>query len=230
MYAHILTILWSKSSRFTNILIGIQIYQRMKVKVLVVQSCPTLCDPMDCSPPGSSVGGILQARILQWVAMPFSRVSSLPRDGTWVSWIVGRFFIIWATREAYKYIKVIYKLIVNVVLHIKINFCCNTLLNTMFQFSLVAQSCPTLCDPMNRSTPGLPVHHQLPEFTQLMSIESVMPSSHRILCRPLLLLPPNPSQHQGLFRSINSSHDVAKVLEFQLQHQSFQWTPRTDIL
>ena len=57
----------------------------MKVKVLVVQSCPTLCDPMDCSTPGSSVRGILQARILQWVANPSSRVSSLPTDGTWVS-------------------------------------------------------------------------------------------------------------------------------------------------
>ena len=60
------------------------------------------------------------------------------------------------------------------------------------QFSSVAQSCPTLCDPMNRSTPGLPVHHQLPEFTQTTSIESVMPSSHLILCRPLFLLPPIP--------------------------------------
>ena len=57
------------------------------------------------------------------------------------------------------------------------------------QFSSVAQSCPTLCDPMNRSTPGLPVHHQLPSLPKLMSIESVMPSSHLILCRPLLLLP-----------------------------------------
>ena len=61
------------------------------------------------------------------------------------------------------------------------------------QFSSVAQSCPTFYDPMNRSTPGLPVHHQLPEFTsRLMSIESVMPSSRLILCRPLLLLPPIP--------------------------------------
>ena len=60
------------------------------------------------------------------------------------------------------------------------------------QFSSVAQSCPTLCDPMNRSTPGLPVHHHLPEFTQTQSIESMMPSSHLILCRPLLLLPPIP--------------------------------------
>ena len=60
------------------------------------------------------------------------------------------------------------------------------------QFSSVAQSCLTLCDPMNCSTPGLPVHHQLPEFTQTQSIESVMPSSHLILGRPLLLLPPIP--------------------------------------
>ena len=60
------------------------------------------------------------------------------------------------------------------------------------QFSSVAQSCPTLCDPMKRSTPGLPIHHQLLESTQLTSIESVMPSSKLILCRPLLLLPPIP--------------------------------------
>jgi len=58
--------------------------------------------------------------------------------------------------------------------------------------SSVTQSCPTLCNPVNRSTPGLPVHHQLPEFTQTTCIELVMPSSHLILCRPLLLLPPIP--------------------------------------
>ena len=63
---------------------------------------------------------------------------------------------------------------------------------TPIQFSSVAQSCPTLCDPMNRSMPGLPVHYHLPEFTHTTSIESVMPSSHLILCRPLLLLPPIP--------------------------------------
>ena len=57
------------------------------------------------------------------------------------------------------------------------------------QFSSVAQSCPTLCNPMNCSMPGLPVHHQLPEFTQPMSIESVMPSNHLILCHPLFFLP-----------------------------------------
>ena len=60
------------------------------------------------------------------------------------------------------------------------------------QFGPVAQACPSLCDPMNCSTPGLPVHHQLSEFTQVMSIELVMPPSHLILCCPLLLLPPIP--------------------------------------
>ena len=66
----------------------------------VAQSCPTLCDPMDCSPPGSSIHGILQTRILEEVAIPvFSRVSSQPRDQTWVSSIAGRCFILWATRE-----------------------------------------------------------------------------------------------------------------------------------
>ena len=60
------------------------------------------------------------------------------------------------------------------------------------QIRSVAQLCPILCDPMNRSTPGLPVHYQLPEFTQIHVHQSVMPSSHLILCRPLRLLPPIP--------------------------------------
>ena len=67
---------------------------------------------------------------------------------------------------------------------------CSTLY--VIQFSSVAQSCPTLCDPMNHSTPGLPVHTNSRSLFKLMSIESVMPSSHLILCRPLLLLPPIP--------------------------------------
>ena len=69
-----------------------------EVKVLVTQSCPTLCDPMDCSPPGSSVRGILQARILDRVAMPSSRGSSPPRDWAQVACTAGRFFTIWATQ------------------------------------------------------------------------------------------------------------------------------------
>ena len=76
--------------------------KNMEVKVLVTQLCPTLCNPVDCSPPGSSVHGILQARILEWVAISFSRGSSPPRDQTRVSCIAGRFFTIWAVREAQK--------------------------------------------------------------------------------------------------------------------------------
>ena len=68
----------------------------------VAQSCPTLCDPMDCSLPGSSVRGILQARILEWVAISFSRRSSPPRDWSRVFCIVGRCFTVWATREVHK--------------------------------------------------------------------------------------------------------------------------------
>ena len=69
-------------------------------KLLVAHLCPTLCNPMDCSLPGSSVRGILQARILEWVAIFFFKESSQPIDWTWVSCIVGGFFTIWATREA----------------------------------------------------------------------------------------------------------------------------------
>ena len=76
-----------------------------KVKRLVSQSCLTLCNLMDCSSPDSSVHGILQARILKWVAIPFSRGSSWPRDQTHVSCTTGRFFIIWATREAHVFSK-----------------------------------------------------------------------------------------------------------------------------
>ena len=72
----------------------------MKVKMLVAHSCPTLCNPKDRSPPCSSVHGILQARVLECVAIPFSRGSSRPRDWTQVSCTAGRFFTVWATREA----------------------------------------------------------------------------------------------------------------------------------
>ena len=72
----------------------------LSVKVLVAQMCPTLHDPRDCSPPGFSVHGILQARILKWVDIQFSRGSSQPRDRTRVSYIEGRSLTIWATTEA----------------------------------------------------------------------------------------------------------------------------------
>ena len=84
------------------------------------------------------------------------------------------------------------------------------------QFSSVAQSCPTLCDLMNHSTPGLPVHCQLPEFTQIHVhwVGDAIQASHP-LSSPSPPAP-NPSQHQSLFQWVNSSHEVAKVLEFQL--------------
>ena len=82
--------------------------------------------------------------------------------------------------------------------------------------SSVAQSCLTLCNPMNRSTPGLPVHHHLPSSLRLTSIESVMPSSHLILGRPLLLLPLIPPSIRVFFQWVNSSHEEAIVLELQL--------------
>ena len=100
----------------------------------------------------------------------------------------------------------------------------------LLSFSSVAQLCPTLCDPMDCSMPGLPVHHQLLELAQA--------HVHRVgdaiqSCHPLSSPSPpaiNLSQHQGLFKWVSSSHQVAKVLEFQLQHQSFQWIFRTDFL
>ena len=77
-----------------------------KYYMLVTQACQTLCNPMNCSLPGSSVHGILQARILEWVVIPFFRGSSWPRNWSWVSHIAGRFFTIWATRKAPKILKI----------------------------------------------------------------------------------------------------------------------------
>ena len=98
------------------------------------------------------------------------------------------------------------------------------------QLISVTQSCPTLCHPMDCSTPGLPVHYQLPGFTQthVHWVSDAIQPSHPLSSPSLPAL--NLSQHQGLFQWVSSSHQVAKVLEFQLQHQSFQWTPRTDLL
>ena len=90
--------------------------------------------------------------------------------------------------------------------------------NPKVQFSSVTQSCVHLCNPMNRSTPGLPVHHQLPKSTQThvrWVSDSIQPSYPLSSHSPPAL---NLSQHQGLFKWVNSSHQVAKVLEFHLQH------------
>ena len=146
-----------------------------------LQSCLTLCNPMDCSPLGSSVHGILQARILEWTAMPSPRGSSLPRDWTRLS-------------------------------------------SVQFSHSVVSDS----LWPHEARQASLSITNSR-SLPKLMSIESVMTSNHLFLCRPLLSTL-NLSQHQGLFKWVSSSHQVAKMLEFQLQHESFQWTPRTDFL
>ena len=118
------------------------------VCVLVAQSCTTLCESMDCSPQGFSVHGILQARLLEWVDMPFSRGSSQPRDRAQVSHIAGRFFTVWA--EYWQIWQ-----------------------NQLFQNSAAAakslQSCPTLCNPIDSSPPGSPV----PGILQARTLEWV---------------------------------------------------------
>ena len=98
------------------------------------------------------------------------------------------------------------------------------------QFSSVAQSCPILCDPMACSMPGLHVYHQLQESTQthVHWVGDAIQPSHPLSSPSSPAL--NLSQHQGLFKWVSCSHQVAKVLEIQLQYQSFQWILRTDLL
>ena len=124
---------WVAEVEFSLHVFLILSYILSALSVLVAQSRLTLWDPMDCSLPGSSVREILQARIMEWVAIPFSRRLSWPTNWIQVSCIAGSFFTIWATRA----LKTI----------------------SSVQFSSVTQSCLTLCDLMNRSTPGLPVYH-----------------------------------------------------------------------
>ena len=98
------------------------------------------------------------------------------------------------------------------------------------QFSSVTQSCLALCDPVNCSMPDLPVHHHLLEFTQTHAHwvgDAIQPSHPLSSPSPSAL---NLSQHQRLFKWVSSSNQVTKVLEFQLEDQFFQWTPRTDLL
>ena len=162
---------------------------------LVAKLCPTLCKPMDCNPLGSSAHGISQARILEWVAISFSRGSSQPRDRTYIFCLAGGFF---TTEPPGK---------------------------PLSQFSRVR-----LCNPMDSSMPGFPVHHQPLELAQshVHRVSDAIQPSH-----PLSSASPpafNLSQHHGLFQWVSSLHQVAKVLELQLQHQPFQRTFRTDFL
>ena len=182
---------------------------------------------------------------MEWVTLPFSRRSSQPRYQTQVSHIAGGFFTSWATREEilikslnfdcdYIQSRLILSLLILEINQYWIFQCVNMIYLSIYfssvQFSSVTQSCPTLCNPMNHSMPRLPVHHQLLEFTQTHIHwvgDAIQPSYPLSSPSPPA---PNPSQHQGLFQWVNSSHEVAKVLDFQLQVQSFQWTLRTDLL
>ena len=151
--------------------------QCMKVKSEseVAQSRMTHHDPMDCSPPGSSVHGIFQARVLEWGAIAVSNTCLTSS-------------IIHISQQSYmKKRRERWEIEV-------------TRRRNSVQFSSVTQSCPTLCDPMNRSTPGLPVHHQLPEFTQthIHQVSDAIQPSHP-LSSPSPPAP-NPSQHQSLFQ------------------------------
>ena len=156
---------------------------KVKVKSEVAQSRPTLCDPMDCSPPGSSIHRILQAAILEWVVISFSREPSRPRNRTQVSLIAGRRFNLWAKREAWKD---------DNFLQIDLS---NSSKKPSRYFVIVVFVVQSLSHVWLFVTPWTAAHQASLSFTvsqsllKLMSIESVMPSNHLILCRPLLLLP-----------------------------------------
>ena len=128
--------------------------------MLIAQACPTLCDPLDCSPPGSSVYGTFQERILEGVAIFSSRGSSRPRDGTQVSCIAGGFFTVWATREAQSGIVLNYytRLFFIACFNYFVHVCTCNLKSILYPGKKVkvkaAQSCPTLCNPMDCSLPG----------------------------------------------------------------------------
>ena len=197
----------------------------------VAQSSATLCDPMNCSTPGIPVHRQLpeftQTRVhrVSDAIQPSHPLSSPSSPAPNPSQHQSLFQWVNSSHEVAK------------VLEFQLRACKKTwskiwttivlLFTTVF--SSVAQSCPTLCDPMNCSTPGLPVYHQLPDFTQThvhRVSDAIQPSQPLLSPSPPA---PNPSQHQSLFQWVNSSHEVVKVVEFQLWHHSFQRNPRADL-
>ena len=169
-----------------------------------------LFSPMDCSPPGSSVHGI--PRQEYWSGIPTP--GDIPNPGIepislrLLHWQVYSLPLAPSGKPNIKLKPCIYR-------HAK-----------HYQFISVTQLCLTLCNPMDCSTPGFLVRHQLPELAQthVYRVDDAIQPSHP------LSSPYHLSQHQGLFQWVSSFHQVAKVLEFQLQHQSFQWIFRTDFL
>ena len=175
--------------------------------------------------------GILQARVLEWVTMPSSRGSSQSRDQTQVSFIAGR-FCTGCQRDICTYVFIGASFTIVKIWKEPKCLSMNEWIknNTPLVCCPVAKSCSTLCDPMDWSMSGFHVLHCLPEFAQNFAhwVHDAIQPSH-------LLSPPSPpalnlSQFQGLFQQLNPSHQVAKVLELQLQYQSFQWIFRVDFL
>ena len=171
-------------------------WTQCQVKVKVAQLCPTLCNPMYFT-----VHGILQARILDWAAYPFTSGSFQPRNQTGVTCIAGGFFNNWAMR-------------VRSTLQ-------NQSVQSLSYVRLFATPWTAMCQASLCITNSW-------SLLKVMSIALVMSSNHLILCHPLLLL-------LSIFPSIRVFSNelvvqVVKELEFQLQHQSFQWTFRTDFL
>ena len=180
------------------------------VCMLAAESWPILWNLMDCNPPGSSVHGLFQAMILEWVAISFSK-GAFPTQGLNSGLLHCRRILYWLGHQGspvFTFNDIAFSFI-----------CCS-----------VAQSYRTLWDPMNCSKPGLPIHHQIPEYTQthVHCVSDVIQSFHSQSAPspPALIF----TKHQGLFQWVSSSHQVAKVLELQFQHQSFQWIFRTDLL
>ena len=176
----------------------------------VTQSCPTFYEPMDCITPGLPVFTNSQSLLK---LMPIELVMSanhlilchplllLPTIVPSIRLFSNELILLirWPNHWAFSF---------NI---------------SSVQFSSVNQLCRTLCDPMNCSMPGLSVHHQLLEFTQthVYRVSDAIQTSHPWSSPSPPAL--NLSQHQGLFKWVSSSHQADKVLEFQLQHQSFQW-------
>ena len=194
---------------------------KVKSEIEVTRSCLTLRDPIDCSLPGSSVHGILQARILEWVAISFSRGSSWPRNRSQVSCITGRFFTNWLTRvqgKPYRSVRLISTW--TSLLPLLIMLYNISQLTSVLRFLIFAakslQSCPTLCDPIDGSPPGSPCPWDSPGkntgeschfLLQCMKVksESEVLQSCPTLCDPMDCSLPGSSAH-GTFQ--------ARVLEW----------------
>ena len=180
-----------------NIIKTIRPYSRDCVCMCLqsLQSRLILCDPMDCSLPGSPVHGFLQAKILEWVAVPSSRGSSHPgiEPMSPGSPALQPNSLLLSHGESPTHSS-------GNPYGDSASGCVYVFQFILVQFSSVAQSCPTLCNPMNRSTPGLPVHHHLPEFTQTHThqVSDVIQPSHPLLSPSPPA--PNPSQHRSLFQ------------------------------